>query len=196
MKVADLRRGLAVACAIAMLFPDAALLAQDAPEQQYKLVIVRGENAQNNIKKGRATRPVVEVRDRNNKPVAGALVLFTLPSTGPSGTFVGGGQIASVTTNGAGQASASFTPNAIPGQYKINVSAGSGAGAVAAEIVTVNVLTSAVVTGTTLALILGLVGAGVAGTAVALTRDSGGSGATTPAGIRIGPGTGTVTPPR
>ncbi|MCZ0212083.1 hypothetical protein OZK63_42740, partial [Streptomyces sp. UMAF16] len=60
--------------------PPDSLLA--APQQQadatpqYKLVIVRGDNAQNNIKKGRATRPVVEVRDRNNNPVAGVAVTF------------------------------------------------------------------------------------------------------------------------
>jgi hypothetical protein len=158
-------------------------------------VIVRGDNAQNNIKKGRATRPVVEVRDRNNKPVAGALVLFTLPSSGPSGTFVGGGQVASVTTNSAGQASASFTPNSVTGSFKVNISSNLNGQNLTAQITSVNVAAAGAVTGTTLAVILGLVGAAGVGTAVALTRDNGGS-SNAPSGIRIGPGTGVVTPPR
>lgn len=189
----DFRGGIALACALLVLHPQALLNAQDPP--QYKLIIVRGENAQNNIKKGRATRPVVEVRDRNNKPVAGALVLFTLPSSGPSGTFVGGGQVASVTTNSAGQASASFGPNTVPGQFNVNVSTTVNGQTVTAQIVTVNVITTAVVTATTLAVILAVVAAAGVGTAVALTR-GGGGGSTTPTGLRIGPGTGSVTPPR
>ena len=62
------------------------------------------------------------------------------------------------------------------------------------QIATFNVLAVGAITGTTLAVILGLVGAAGVGTAVALTRDGGGSNA--PTGIRIGPGTGSVTPPR
>jgi hypothetical protein len=191
----DFRRGLAAACSILLLVGQQTALAQDAPEQQFKLVVLRGENAQNNMKKGRATRPVVEVRDRNNNPVAGALVVFTLPSSGPSGTFLGGGQVASVTTNAQGQASASFTANSVPGRVNLNVSTSINGQSVTTQIATYNVLAAGAITGTTLAVILGLVAAGGVGAAVALTRDGGG-GSTAPSGIRIGPGTGSVTPPR
>ena len=194
MNFVDSRHGIAVLCGLLVLSPQQAVFAQDPPEPQLKLVVLRGENAQNNIKKGRATRPVIEVRDRNNKPVAGALVLFTLPSSGPSGTFIGGGQVASVTTNSAGQASASFTANTVPGKVNLNVSSTVNGQTATTQIVTVNVLAAGAIAGTTLAVILGLVGAAGVGTAVALTRDGGGT--TAPAGIRIGPGTGTVTPPR
>lgn len=193
----DFRRGLAVACSIFLLAGQQSALAQDSPEpQQFKLVVLRGENAQNNMKKGRATRPVVEVRDRNNKPVAGALVVFTLPSSGPSGTFLGGGQVASVTTNAQGQASASFTANSVPGKVNLNVSSTVNGQSLTTQIATFNVLAAGAITGTTLAVIIGLVAAGGAGAAVALTREGGGGGSTAPNGIRIGPGTGTVTPPR
>jgi hypothetical protein len=174
-----------------------------APQQQadaapqYKLVIVRGENAQNNIKKGRATRPVVEVRDRNNNPVAGVAVTFLLPGNGPSGTFVGGGQTATVTTNAQGQAAASFTPNSVPGKFNVNVSASVNGQSIAAQIATVNVVAGAAIAGSTIAIIVGAIAAGAAGTAVALTRNDGGGNANnTPGGIKIGPGTGTVGPPR
>ncbi len=194
MKSVDIRRGLATVCALLLLSPKQAVFAQDPPEPQFKLIVLRGENAQNNIKKGRATRPVVEVRDQNNKPVAGALVLFTLPSSGPSGTFLGGGQVASVTTNSAGQASAGFTANAVPGKVNLNVSSTVNGQTLTTQISTFNVLAAGAITGTTLAVILGLVGAASVGTAFALTRDGGGT--TTPTGIRIAPGTGTITPPR
>lgn len=195
MNLVDFRRGIAAVCSVLVLCTQQQALGQDSPEPQYKLVVLRGENAQNNIKKGRATRPVVEVRDRNNKPVAGALVVFTLPSSGPSGTFIGGGQVASVTTNASGQASASFTANSVPGRVNLNISTSVNGQSVATQIATFNVLAAGAIAGSTLAVILGLVAAGGVGAAVALTRDGGG-GSNAPAGIRIGPGTGSVTPPR
>lgn len=204
MKWMNRRATLAVACMVLLALPPAQMraLAQASPQPpdvpQYKLIVLRGENAQNNIKKGRATRPVVEVRDRNNKPVAGVAVVFALPSSGPSGTFVGGGQLTTVTTNNLGQASASFTPNSVPGKYNINVSTKTGGQSAVVQIATVNVLTTAVVSTTALAVILGVVAAAGAGTAVALTRGDNNNGSTTqPGGIRIGTGgAGTVTPPR
>src|SRR5690349_15440587 len=51
-----------------------------------KIVVVRGEGFSNNLKKRVAREPIVEVRDRNNKPVAGATVTFALPGAGPGGT--------------------------------------------------------------------------------------------------------------
>jgi hypothetical protein len=194
MRFPDFRAAVAVACSVLLIGIEPQAAAQEAP--QYKLVIVRGENAQNNIKKGRATRPVVEVRDRNNNPVAGVAVVFLLPNSGPSGTFVGGGQMTTVTTNASGQASASFTPNTVPGNYNINVTANVNGQNLAVQIATVNVVAGAVVTATTLAIILGVIGAGAAGAAVALTRGNNDNNTPTPGGIRIGPGTGTVNPPR
>lgn len=203
MQLQNLKATLAVACSILVAIPPDSLLAAPQQQQQadaapqYKLVIVRGENAQNNIKKGRATRPVVEVRDRNNNPVAGVAVTFLLPGNGPSGSFVGGGQTATVTTNAQGQAAASFTPNSVPGKFNVNVSATVNGQSIAAQIATANVVAGAAIAGSTIAIIIGAIAAGAAGTAVALTRnDSGGGSTTAPGGIRIGPGTGTVGPPR
>jgi len=99
-----------------------------------------------------------------------------------------------VTTNSAGQASAGFTANAVPGKVNLNVSSTVNGQTLTTQISTFNVLAAGAITGTTLAVILGLVGAASVGTAFALTRDGGGT--TTPTGIRIAPGTGTITPPR
>jgi hypothetical protein len=87
------------------------------------IVIVEGEGGINNIKKGIATKPVVEVRDRNKRPLAGALVTFTLPNYGASGTFADGSQVLSVTTDAAGRASAILRPNGVSGEFKINIKA-------------------------------------------------------------------------
>src|SRR5882724_2022518 len=104
-------------CALVAGSPVSAQTEGDQPK--FQLVVVRGEEAQNNIKKGRATKAVVEVRDRNNKPVAGIAVLFLLPDSGASGSFVSGAQTASVTTDNLGQAAITYKPNNVAGQFNL-----------------------------------------------------------------------------
>ncbi len=87
------------------------------------IVIVEGDGGINNIKKGIATKPVVEVHDRNKRPLAGALVTFTLPNYGASGAFADGSQVLTVTTDAAGRASAVLKPNGVSGEFKIDVKA-------------------------------------------------------------------------
>ena len=61
---------------------------------------------------------VATVQDANQYPVSGAVVTFTAPSTGASGTFAGGANTA--TTNSSGVAtSAVFTANATAGSYTV-----------------------------------------------------------------------------
>ena len=100
--------------------------AQQSEQGPFKLVVVRGDDAQNNIKKGRATKAVVEVRDRNDKPVAGVAVLFLLPDSGAGGSFVTGSQTASVTTDNLGQAAVTYKPNNVPGQFNLKASLKTG----------------------------------------------------------------------
>jgi len=57
---------------------------------------------------------VVEVHDRNKRPLAGALVTFTLPNYGASGTFADGSQVLSVTTDAAAELPPFFAPMALP----------------------------------------------------------------------------------
>jgi hypothetical protein len=71
--------------------------------------------------------PVVEVRDANDRPIEGAEVTFSLPTTGPGGIFPGLQLTKTVRTNVQGQAAASgFTPNNQAGQYTIHVTAKAG----------------------------------------------------------------------
>ena len=61
--------------------------AEPAPQgPRLSVVIVEGEGAINNIRQRTAREPIVEVQDENHKPVAGAVVVFTvLPSNGGAG---------------------------------------------------------------------------------------------------------------
>src|SRR6185503_2893558 len=71
-----------------------------------RIVVLEGEDAVNIVQQKTAVRPLVEVRDRNNVPVAGATVTFTIGGGQPA-AFAGGVQTLTVTTNAAGQAAAS-----------------------------------------------------------------------------------------
>ena len=87
-----------------------------------KIVVLEGEGAVNIIQQNTAVRPMVEVRDRNNLPVAGASVTFTIGGGGQA-AFAGGAQTLTVTTNAAGQAAASSFSAVSSGTVQIQVQA-------------------------------------------------------------------------
>jgi hypothetical protein len=91
-----------------------------APPGNLKIVVIAGEGAVNIIQQKTAVAPIVEIRDRNNLPVSGATVTF---SVGGSGATFGTGSTLTVVTNAAGQATAAgLTPTAA-GALQVNVSA-------------------------------------------------------------------------
>jgi hypothetical protein len=95
-----------------------------APPPGLQITILAGEGALNNVKQGIAREPIVQVQDENHKPVAGALVLFALPSSGPGGSFTGGGRFLSVVTDAQGEArAAGLRPNSLTGPFDIRVTA-------------------------------------------------------------------------
>ena len=118
----------------------------------------------------RAVAPVIEVRDRNNLPVAGAMVTFSIG--GNSASFAGGLQTLTVATNAVGQAAA-INPLAT-GAVQIQISAAFQGQTAIATIAQTNVLTAAqAATGTNLVIPMG--GSARRGNAVA--RQIGGNGA-------------------
>jgi hypothetical protein len=174
-----------------------AVLAAQQPEPPYQLIVLRGENAQNNVKKGRATKQVVEVRDRNNKPVAGVLLTFSLPKSGASGVFVDGSQVTTVTTGPTGQAAVTMQPNSVAGSFNIEVSGNVGGQPVNGQIAQTNAAAAAGMSGATIGILAAVAAGAAVGLAVGLS--SSGSSSSTPAtpGVRIGVGTGvTILPPR
>ena len=87
------------------------------------IVVVEGDGAINNIRQRVARDPVVRVEDENHKPIAGAAVVFTLPTEGATGDFAGQKTI-TVTTDAKGLAvGKSMKLNPIPGKVPIHVTA-------------------------------------------------------------------------
>ena len=112
----------AAASAVSSAFADDA-----AANRGLSIAVLQGGGATNNLQTGAVTVPVVEVRDESLKPVAGAEVTFTLPGTGPGGTFPGGAAVARAKTNSAGQARPpEFVPSREEGRFFIDVTARLG----------------------------------------------------------------------
>ena len=120
-----------------------ALCGRSVPAQSNALaiVVIEGEGAVNIIQQKTAVRALVEVRDRNNLPVSGVAVTFSVGGQGAS--FAGGASTLTVTSNAAGQAVvAGLTPTAA-GPVTINASALVNGQTIAATITQTNFATVA-----------------------------------------------------
>jgi hypothetical protein len=172
-------------------------LEQDAP----KLIIniVEGEGALNNIKQRVNREPIVQVEDENHKPIAGAAVVFFLPTSGPGGVFANGSQTLTVTTDSLGRAAATgIRPNHQTGQMQIRVTASHNGLSASATITQMNVVGANVGGGlstTAKVLIVVAVAAGAAAGAIIATRGGGSSSTSTTSAITITAGTPSVGAP-
>jgi len=91
-----------------------------------KIVILDGDGAINNIRQRTAREPIVQVEDENHKPVGGAMVLFTLPDSGPGASFANGSKTLLTYTDDKGQVKAKgLKPNNIAGAFQLLVTATS-----------------------------------------------------------------------
>jgi len=105
--------------------------AAPASAETISIRIVAGQNGVNILKRQSAVIPVVEVRDRNDRPVAGALVNFMSPDDGASVMFLTGKRTFSAVTELDGRASASAALPVGSGSFQITVMAKYGEHAVA-----------------------------------------------------------------
>jgi hypothetical protein len=138
---------------------------------ELKIVVLEGEDGVNFIKKKTAVRPVVEVRDRNDSPVAGATVVFLLPQYGPGGTFATGGKMMSVVTDASGRATAGAIQPSGTGTFKISVTASHQGRTASAAISQTNQVAAAAaggISGTTIGIIVGVAAAAAVGIGVGL----------------------------
>jgi hypothetical protein len=105
--------------------PAAAAPQAPAPTiENLKVLVLEGQRSVNNTTRHVGIQPVVEVRDENDRPVEGAVVIFRLPPSGPGGTFPGKELTLRSGTNARGQAAASgFVPNDALGKFDIHVTA-------------------------------------------------------------------------
>ncbi len=160
-----------------------------------KIVVLEGEDGVNIVKKKSAVKPVVEVRDKNNLPVAGASVIFLAPNSGASAVFHGTRSL-TVLTNSAGRATVSGMKPVGTGGFHLQVTASFHGQLATTTIAQTNYLTTAAATsagataggtaaGLSTGVIAGIVGGAAAAAAigaVAATRGGSKNPATTPSG--------------
>ena len=166
-----------LAQALVLLLFAGPVSAQDPkpPEGAPKLniIVISGEGAINNIKSRTARETIVEVRDENNKPVAGASVVFLLPNSGPGLVSSNGSSMITTLTDANGRAVArGLKPNGQSGRFNLQVRANHQQSFGQLVIAQSNIVAAgAAISGLTVALIA-IGAAAAAGTAVALTRKS------------------------
>lgn len=179
--------------------------AQNQVAPMLNLIVVEGEGAINNIRQRTAREPIVQVEDENHRPVAGAIVTFTLPSRGASGVFASGSQTLTVTTDQQGQAIArGLRPNTVKGQMQIRVTANNRGQTTSTTINQTNAIVAAAGAAAgggsgKLIAILAVVGAAAAGGAIYATQRNGGTTSTippVPTPTTVSAGAGQVGPPR
>ncbi len=163
------------------------------------IVVVEGNDAINNIRQRTARGTIVQVEDENHRPVAGAAVVFTLPATGPGGTFANGSNILTAITNQQGRAIATgFKPNSLVGKFQIRITASHQGMTGSTTVPQSNVSTPAGVASGKFIAILAIAGAAVAGGIIAAGGDDKPPTPPTPPvpSLVISPGSPVVTQPR
>src|SRR5262249_62293899 len=106
-----------------------------------RIVVLEGEDAVNLIDKKTAVKPTVEVRDRNDLPVAGALVRFTIRGKGAA--FGNGVREISLTTDSLGRVTAPEMTPLGKGAIEIRVTASYQGQTAVATVHQVNVASAA-----------------------------------------------------
>jgi hypothetical protein len=178
------------------------LPAQVESAGRLNIAVIEGEGAINNVRQRTARAPIVQVEDENHKPVAGAVVVFTLGGRA-GGVFPNGTNTLTVITDETGRAAANGLRPTLPGRMDIHVNASYRGQVGSTTITQTNVMGAAAAAGAAahaglaakwIVLMVAAAGAAAATGAVVATR--GGGGASTAAGTTITPGSGTVGAPR
>jgi len=135
--------------------------------------------------------------------VAGAIVVFTLPSNGAGGTFANGSRTLTMVSDSQGRAVArGFRPNGLKGQFQIRVNATFAGLAAAIAITQTNVALAATAgssagSGKLIAVLVAVGAAAAAGGAYYATHNGNGTPTViTPPATTIAAGTSSVGPPR
>ncbi len=164
------------------------------PSSTITIQVIEGEGAINNVRRGTAFEPVVEVRNAKGEPVAGASVTFTLPAIGPGGAFPDGTRTLVTRTAENGRAEArGMRPNTITGQFEIRVTATDGEQSTTATFTQTNAAPAVErSSGRKWLILVGVVGGAAAAGLVA--AHGGGSSAASSSPAAASPPAGSVTP--
>jgi hypothetical protein len=99
-------RLISVICTVLVWFLAAPPLpAQQQEELPFRIRILEGEGAINNVRQVLNRAASVVVEDENHNPLSGVSVTFFLPNEGPSGLFPNGSRVLAVFTDNNGVAS-------------------------------------------------------------------------------------------
>jgi hypothetical protein len=179
----------------------AASQAQDGSQSKLRVVIVEGNGAVNDIGAGTVVEPVVRIEDGNGQPLAGAMVVFTLPETGAGGVFADGSKSLIVHTDLKGLAAArGLRPNKTEGPFEIRADAsfqGLTASASISQTNVVPIVVPAAKPPSKKGLLFAIIGgvAAAAGVLAASAGGGGGGGTPPPPPTTISSGSPTVGPP-
>jgi hypothetical protein len=196
------KRSLSSALVCLLVWQTCGAMAQTQVGSQSKLsvVILEGNEAVNDIRAGTAVEPVVRIEDEGSQPLAGAMVVFTLPETGPGGVFADGSKSLIVHTDLKGLAAArGLQPNKTEGPFQIRVDVSFQGRTASASISQANVVPFVVAAskpsskrGVALFAIIGGVAAGVL---AAVSGGGNGGGTQAPPPTTVTSGSPTVGPP-
>jgi len=101
--------------------------AQLPVEQSLHIRVLAGNDEQNDLERRLMAPLVVQVTDRDERPMEGAEVVFRFPISGPGATFAGGRTSVTVRTNTNGQAAAlNWMANGQVGKFQVHVNASYG----------------------------------------------------------------------
>ncbi len=182
------RPGIAAILVIAMMLPSlqAQAVGHGPAPALLNIEILEGEDAVNNIKQRVSREPVVQVTDENHKPVAGAVILASLPEHGAGGTFAGGAKTLTLTTDARGRATLrGYEPNSTKGKFQIKIHA-SFEGVVADRVISQTNVGPALGLAAKVLIVVGVAAAGAAGGAIAATRGGSSSNPSNPTVITPG----------
>jgi len=101
--------------------------AQLPVEQSLHIRVLAGSEEQNDLERRVMAPLVVQVTDRDERPMEGADVVFRFPLSGPGAAFAGGRTSQTVRTNTNGQAAAlNWMANGQVGKFQVHVNASYG----------------------------------------------------------------------
>ena len=102
-------------------------VAQLPTEDSLKLLVLAGDKEYNDMGRRVMAPLVVQVLDRNDRPVEAADVVFRFPISGPGAAFAGGKTSETARTNAGGQAAAlNWMANGQVGKFEVHVTASYG----------------------------------------------------------------------
>jgi len=194
MRILSVRQGLAPTLVLLLLqglLPGQETKPTDGAPK-LNIILISGDGAINNIKSRTAREMIVEVRDENNKPIAGASVVFLLPNSGPGLVGANGSSMISSVTDSSGRAAArGLRPNGQSGNFNVQVRANFQQSFGQIAVAQSNIVAAgAAISGLT-AVLIAVGVAAAAGTAYAVTRDG-----SSRKSVGVNPGTPSAGAPR